>query len=148
VGPVIGYFLYYYLYAGQLGAYYFSGALDPLRVNQLATHCSVRGLSVLVSDQPATPRGGALVLWALHCWGRIGHWVEAWRRKNHNRAKPVFRSSCQSDSALLNLTQACRCGIAVLSVAQRIFNVLFIFSGPPPDFLLLPLPCKRWTLLL
>ncbi len=140
VGLVIGYFLYYYLYAGNW-AYYFSGAWIR-QSDQLATLLSP---GLFLFGQPINlPRLVAvpLVLGLCTWLGiRIGHWVETCARKNHNRASQSSDSSLQSDSALES-DQSLQVRHRLFCLCTfGIFNVFFIFSGRPL-ILLLPLPLQ------
>ncbi len=129
VGLVVGYFLYYYLYAGNWD-YYFSGAWAR-QSDQLAQLWSP-GL-VLFGQAIAVPRLVAvpLVLGGFTLLGiAVGRSVERWlRRRQRGRRQPLSNDLVRH---------------RVFAVATfLVFNFFFLFSGRP---LLLLLPTWVQTL--
>ncbi|MBF2097819.1 MAG: cyclic nucleotide-binding domain-containing protein, partial [Gloeomargaritaceae cyanobacterium C42_A2020_066] len=114
VGLVLGYFLYYYLYAGNW-TYYFSGywARDP---DQLATLLSpglyLGGYSVPIPKLVAVPLTLGGFTWAARAAGR---WIE-------RQACQIWEPHCPS--------QVIRHRLFTVSTFA-IFNIFFIFGGRP-----------------
>ncbi len=128
VGLVVGYFLYYYLYAGNW-TYYFSGAWAR-QSDQLAT--LLRPGLYLFGQPIDIPRLVAVPLvLGLFTWlgVRLGRWSEAWARSAaHRRAGRLGKEPPPAD--LL------RHRVFVVATFL-VFNVFFLFAGRP---LLLMLP--------
>ena len=117
VGLVIGYFVYYYLYAGNWN-YYFSGAWLR-QTDQLASLFDpglyLFGQAINIPKLVAVPLvlGGCT---AIGYWG--GRWIEK-RVKAHNRRK---QTNVTIETIRHRIFTLCTFGI---------FNFFFIFSGRP-----------------
>ena len=124
VGLVLGYFFYYYLYAGSW-EYYFSGVWAR-QGDQLASLLSpgffVFGRAIAVPRLAAVPLTLGLFTWG--GW-RLGHWLEG-----------VCRSRSRRQGTDLPLV-VIRHRLFVLATVL-VFNVFFLFAGRPL-LLLLPL---------
>jgi len=129
----------------QLELIYFSGAWTARVIN--SPPCFSPGPFLFRSaDQPATPRGGAWCWGSATGWGfRIGHCRKRAPRKNHNRAKPVFRIlPCQSIS-VWNLTRAVQVPqfACFWSLHIRACSMSFYLFASAPDSLRAPASAKR-----
>jgi hypothetical protein len=123
VGLVVGYFLYYYLYAGNW-AYYFSGAWarQQDQLSQLLDPgLYLFGQAIAIPKLMAVPLVLGLFT-ALGVW--LGRGIEAWwRSRQRRRSRPVAGTLIRH---------------RVFVVATfLVFNVFFLFAGRP---LLLLLP--------
>ncbi|WP_411870291.1 cyclic nucleotide-binding domain-containing protein [Vulcanococcus limneticus] len=123
VGLVVGYFVYYYLYAGNWD-YYFSG-LWARQSDQLSTLLSpgfyVFGRAINIPRLVAVP-----ITLGLFTWGgwRVGRWLEhRWRHHAHRQGLEQARTLV-------------RHRVFVLATVL-VFNVFFLFGGRP-ILLLLP----------
>lgn len=117
VGLVVGYFLYYYLYAGNWD-YYFSGAWGR-QPDQLAQLLSP-GLFLFNQPIPlprlvAVPLVLSLFTWLGWLGGRA---VEAWMRRR------VRQQGAEPDKTLIRHR-------VFLSATFLVFNIFFLFAGRP-----------------
>ncbi len=122
-GLVVGYFVYYYLYAGNWD-YYFSGAWAQ-QDNQLSLLLSpgfyLFGQAINIPRLVAVP-----ITLGLFTWGgwRLGRWIEnRWRGAVHRQNSP-------------QTTAMVRHRLFVI-VSVLVFNIFFLFGGRP-ILLLLP----------
>ena len=117
VGLVVGYFLYYYLYAGNW-QYYFSGAWVR-QPNQLSLLFSpglfLGGQAINVPRIVAVPLVLALCTWLGWLAGRA---VEAWMRRR------VRRQGAEPDKTLISHR-------VFLAATFLVFNFFFLFAGRP-----------------
>ena len=117
VGLVVGFFLYYYLYAGNW-EYYFSGAWAR-QPNQLALLLSpglfLFGQPINVPRIVAVPLVLGLSTWLGWLGGRA---IEAWMRRR------VRRQGAEPDSNLIRHR-------VFLAATFLVFNVFFLFAGRP-----------------
>jgi hypothetical protein len=124
VGLVVGYFLYYYLYAGNW-EYYFSGAWAR-QGDQLAQLLSP---GLFLFGQPiAIPRIAAVPLvLGLFTWlgWLLGRAVEAWMRRR------VRQQGGEPDKTLIRHR-------VFLAATFLVFNLFFLFAGRPLLLLLAP----------
>jgi hypothetical protein len=123
VGLVVGYFLYYYLYAGNWD-YYYSGAWARQQ-DQLSLLLSpgfyLFGQAINVPRLVAVP-----ITLGLCTWGgwRLGRWIEhRWRSRALRQGSPLTK-------------QEIRHRVFVLATVM-VFNLFFLFGGRP-ILLLLP----------
>ena len=117
VGLVVGYFLYYYLYAGNWD-YYFSGAWAR-QPDQLATLLSpglfLFGQAINIPRLVVVP-----LLLALFSWlgWLVGRTVEAWMQRR------VRRAGAEPDRILIRHR-------VFLAATFLVFNFFFLFAGRP-----------------
>ncbi|MCX5952065.1 MAG: cyclic nucleotide-binding domain-containing protein [Cyanobacteria bacterium] len=117
VGLVVGYFLYYYLYAGNWD-YYFSGAWAR-QPDQLATLLSpglyLFGRAINIPRLVVVPLLLGLFSWLGWLAGRT---VEAWMRRR------VRRAGAEPDRLLIRHR-------VFLAATFLVFNFFFLFAGRP-----------------
>ena len=117
VGLVVGYFLYYYLYAGNWD-YYFSGAWVR-QPDQLATLLSpgfyLFGQAINIPRLVAVPLFLGLFSWLGWLAGRT---VEGWMQRR------VRRSGAEPDRTLIRHR-------VFLAATFLVFNFFFLFAGRP-----------------
>jgi len=117
VGLVVGYFLYYYLYAGNW-EYYFSGAWARQR-DQLAQLLSpglfLFGQPIAIPRIVAVPLVLGLFTWLGWLLGRA---VEAWMRRR------VRQQGGEPDKTLIRHR-------VFLAATFLVFNLFFLFAGRP-----------------
>ncbi|MFN7632175.1 MAG: cyclic nucleotide-binding domain-containing protein [Cyanobacteriota bacterium] len=117
LGLVVGYFLYYYLYAGNWG-YYFSGAWAR-QPNQLSLLLSpglfLFGEAINIPRIVAAPLVLGLFTWLGWLGGRAS---EAWMRRR------VRRQGAEPDSQLIRHR-------VFLAATFLAFNIFFLFAGRP-----------------
>ena len=117
LGLVVGYFLYYYLYAGNWD-YYFSGAWSR-QSDQLALLLSpglfLFGQPINVPRIVAVPLVLGVCTWLGWLGGRA---IEAWMRRE------VRRQGAEPDSTLIRHR-------VFLAATFLVFNIFFLFAGRP-----------------